>query len=151
MARPIRDIAERFWSHVDKRGSEECWPWLGYTWEGYGRFGITRGKNIKAHRFAYELANGPIPAGMDVLHKCDFCPCCNPNHLFAGTALDNITDARRKAHARGDGFGRHKLTPDQVQQIRELLSQGKTHEEIASRFGVTRGAISPIGRGLTWR
>jgi hypothetical protein len=50
----------------------------------------------KAHRVAWTLANGPIPAGMHVLHTCDNPPCCNPGHLWLGTQADNMADMARK-------------------------------------------------------
>lgn len=86
----------RFWNHVDKKGENECWPWLGSTASGYGQFNL--GSNIfdRGHRLAWKYTNGEIPDGLYVLHKCDNRRCCNPNHLFLGTQKDNIQDAIRK-------------------------------------------------------
>ncbi|MGH7024521.1 MAG: HNH endonuclease signature motif containing protein [Caulobacteraceae bacterium] len=52
-----------------------------------------------AHRLAWELANGPIPDGLLILHKCDNPVCCNPDHLFLGTAADNHADCAAKGRA----------------------------------------------------
>lgn len=103
--------ADRFWSYVDRGDSSACWEWRAarmrqYTGKdgkprgavGYGFFGL-RGKNVMAHRVAYELSAGPIPEGMFILHKCDNPPCVNPNHLAVGSASDNTRDMISKGRA----------------------------------------------------
>jgi hypothetical protein len=101
--RPIKSAADRFWSRVDQRGNDECWPWLGGTnIRGYGRF--RRGRKASgmmgAHQFSYELHHGQIPSGLVVMHRCDN-PCCvNPAHLSVGTFQDNSIDCRIKGRSR---------------------------------------------------
>jgi len=46
----------------------------------------------RAHRVIWAEANGSIPAGMFVLHKCDTPPCINLEHLYLGTHADNMAD-----------------------------------------------------------
>ena len=109
---------QRFWRFVNK-STIDCWLWTGYIGKnGYGRFKAN--KDIGAHRFAYQLLKGPIPAGLFVLHRCDVRHCVNPEHLFLGTQRDNILDAQSKGRlARGDTHG-SRLHP-------ECLRRGETH------------------------
>lgn len=100
----MRDFLERFWSKATPKG--ECMEWVetSRTWNGYGKFHITIGgktRTFRAHRIAWELANGQeIPAGMWALHRCDNPPCVNPEHLFLGTQEDNEQDKVSKGRWR---------------------------------------------------
>jgi hypothetical protein len=87
-----RPVAQ-FWLKVDVRSKGECWPYTGYI--GNNRYGSVtiRGKNVKAHRFAFEAAVGDIPAGKIILHKCNNPVCCNPDHLAVGTRSENMRHA----------------------------------------------------------
>lgn len=90
-----------FWSRVDRRADDECWPWTGPgKVGGYGGVSVAslRGP-IAAHRIAFGLANNGIPDGLYVLHTCDNPPCCNPAHLWAGTHLENMLDMRTKGRS----------------------------------------------------
>lgn len=157
MSRPT--IEERFWSKVDKSGS--CWLWQAATnSRGYGRFGIGS-RTVKAHRFAYELVNGPIPEGLHILHSCDHPGCVRPDHLRAGTHQENMADMVSKGrqakgetiakHTRGSKQGLAKLTEADVVTIKELLnSKQHSQRDIAKLFGVKHNTISGINTGKYW-
>lgn len=89
-------VAMSFWSRVDRSaGPDGCWPWTGAIEKtGYGRVYFA-GKARFAHRVAYALAHGAMPApGLQVDHVrdrgCRRCDCCNPAHLEAVTQHTNI-------------------------------------------------------------
>lgn len=96
----------------------------------------------RAHRLAWSFANGPIPDGMCVCHRCDNPPCCNPAHLFLGTEADNRADKMAKGRARGPGP--RKLT-DQA-TIAAIVSDRRAHRSIAGDYGVSQTLISKIKR-----
>ena len=92
-------LADRWQAKVSPEPMSGCWLWTGAVKElGYGVIGLgTRQQGTaKAHRVGWELRHGAIPAGMNVLHRCDTPSCVNPAHLFLGTLKDNAQDCVRK-------------------------------------------------------
>src|SRR4051812_12464692 len=113
-----KNVPVDVFARVEVHGADECWPWHGATAGGYGQISID-GTKIPAHRVAYEVANGAIPEGLVVCHRCDNKVCCNPSHLFLGTIGDNTRDAQAKGLlAHGERSPRSKLTRKQVETIR---------------------------------
>lgn len=150
-------IEDRFWSHVAKSG--DCWEWGGTRRrDGYGVF-WTGERQVRAHRFAWELENAPIPDGLSLCHHCDNPPCVRPDHLFVGTQRDNLEDMTRKGRRRS-GFLKQdqrgaknnaaKLTEEQVAHIKGMAAAGHYQDDIARRFGITRANVSYITR-KTWQ
>lgn len=140
---------ERFWRKVDKTHPTGCWPWeasLGGS-RGYGQFEL-KGKTPRAHRVAWVISYGEIPAGLFVLHKCDNRLCCNPSHLFLGTAHDNTQDMMKKGRHR---ITNHKLTEFDVSEIRLRLCAGERQCDLVREFGVSPAAICMVSSGKSWR
>lgn len=95
-----RTPEQRFWVKVDKDGPlppsvpnlGACWVWTAgiNPGTGYGQFAPKHGTQTGAHRFSFELANGSIPDGFEVHHKCFVRRCVRPEHLEALTRADNL-------------------------------------------------------------
>lgn len=97
--RPVNQ-PEDVWRYVAVGAPDECWPWQGATRRrGYGIFSVNH-KNYVASRIVYEITTGMPPGSLFVCHRCDNPPCCNPAHLFLGTATDNVRDMLAKGRAR---------------------------------------------------
>lgn len=93
--------------------AESCVLWhRAISSNGYGA-AWRDGRQMSAHRMIWEAVNGPIPAGLYVLHRCDVKACVNLDHLFLGTPLDNMRDKIAKGRARyvGPTKNRNGLRP----------------------------------------
>ncbi len=135
---------ERFWGKVNILGADDCWLWLA-SGRPYGHLNVVRDEKhvyTDSHKLAWEYANGPIPNGLLVCHRCDVKLCCNPGHLFLGSVSDNIQDYIAK---NGVGAWEKKLSQDDKLLIKEMLAE-KTfaQAELAKRFNVSESRISQI-------
>jgi hypothetical protein len=90
-------LPARFMRRVNQ--SDGCWLWTGHLCpQGYGQFSIF-GRNVRAHRMAFELYVGYVPSSSLVCHRCDNPTCVRPDHLFLGTHADNIRDMMLKGRS----------------------------------------------------
>lgn len=149
-------LIEKLLSHTDKRGPDECWEWRGSrTSQGYG--GLQWKPWVAAHRFTYELVNGPIPDGLFVCHSCNNTACLNPKHLWLGTATDCARDKVIKGrHPRkgpqGERHASAKVTEDDVINMRRLYSTGEAGTwKLGKRFGITQQSVQAIVSGRHWK
>ena len=140
---------------VDRRGPDECWPWLKSQMNGgYGQFRVTVGQSPKrASRVAWELTHGDA-GELSVLHSCDNPPCCNPAHLFLGTVADNNADKLRKGRANYNMDALvsrvRRLTDEQISDVRRCYAGGESCRSIAKRLGVSQTTVSRLIGGKHW-
>ena len=137
---------ERFWEKVDKSG--DCWEWIASCDRGgYGQFSVGF-KKYRAHRFAWELVNGPITTGMCVCHTCDNRKCVRIDHLFLGTFAENLKDMVDKGRSNvGVRHWNSKLTDVQTVEIRD---SDQTCRQLAKDFGVSFQTVSKIKNEKRW-
>ncbi len=128
-----------------------CRDWQGCIAKkgGYGLVSFGK-KQYKAHRVAWLLAYGELPK-LFVCHKCDRPICIAIEHLFLGTAQDNMADRdskRRQPH--GERNGSAKLSWKDVLEIRQKFQDGATRYEIASHYNVHYSAVCRVISERCW-
>ncbi len=146
-----------FWAKVLK--TDTCWLWTGASQpDGRGNLGRD-GKTLSAPRVSWEMANGEIPEGQDVLHECDTPACVNPEHLFLGTQQDNDDDMRRKGRGyvpkdlqpEGEKHWRATITEGIARQVKALLGGGMRQCHVAGRLAISPNVVKGIAAGRTWK
>lgn len=134
-----------------------CRVWTGaLNRDGYGTL-VTEGTRWKAHRLAWTIECGEIPAGVNVLHRCDVRCCVRIDHLFLGSQADNMRDMAKKGRARGPR-GRFrgaahinaKLTEADVIAIRGMARRDLSYPEIGRIFGIHPTNVGIIVRREGW-
>ena len=173
----MKSLEERFWAKVTK--GDGCWEWNARTKPGkwpYGLLRLRRGKDVRAHRFSYELNVGPIPPGMMVCHKCDNPKCVRPDHLFVGTCKDNMQDCLSKGRhmhqtrpetllrgdshptrkrpeivRRGTNIKWAKLTEQTVSDMRRSFNDGVSGPALAAKHCIYLGTAYKAIYGFSWK
>lgn len=148
----MSDFVKSFWSKVDRRGPDECWPWLAalFNQTRYGQFWA--GVTTTAHRFSWELANRQkAPPKSEVRHSCHNRACVNPAHLSIGTHVDNARDmveagrqARREQHSQA------KLSSQSAFEIRMFNAAGMSQSALARAYGVALSTVNQLIKRRTW-
>lgn len=156
----MKTTIERFWSKVDKSPGHgpqgDCWLWMGAVNDNdYGKLTANGSSAYRAHRFSYEIANGPLEKAVCVLHRCDMRRCVRPDHLFVGTRADNNRDTARKGRSRGgQGKGskhpRAVLNEQVVTLIRSLGRLGLSAGKVARILRLNRSTVKNVLYGGAW-
>lgn len=144
-----QEVIDRFHSRT-RPSPDGCILWVAGKGNGYGVLYVEK-KYQLTHRLAWRIANGPIPRGLVICHRCDVKNCVNPDHLFLGTRADNNKDARDKGianWARGEEHYRAKLNADDVLSIRR---SGLTVSALARHYGVDRKTIRRARDAFHWK
>lgn len=162
MTKREKDL-QRLWAQIEITGPPEwpspCWRWTGPL-GGRDKRPVIEwgGKKQYVARLMLLLVKGPPPQieealretykrhrekGIEIAmrrfvarHKCDNKVCPNPGHLEWGTHKDNMGDMKERE--------RHGLSHYVVRNIRRLLAEGRTQEDVAGLYGVSRETVSAI-------
>lgn len=120
-----------------------CWEWKGCVNKktGYGKKTVN-GKDVLAHRWAYETFFGPIPLGMVINHKCSNTACVNPSHLEAVTQSENCWH--------GDGSKLSRIQAKTIKRLHPYKVWGLA-SRLAQRYGVSSSLIHDIWNGRAWK
>ena len=143
----------RFWSKVAVGRENECWLWHGARMkDGYGNIKWD-GAYWRAHRLAYYLEYGSVPAMRVIAHTCDTPLCVNPRHLFLATHSENMADMARKHRTKWE---RHpeltKITRSDASAMRAMYATGMyTQRQIQERYGLSQSHTSAILGGRRWK
>ena len=153
-----RDNRSRLMARIRKDPDSGCWIWKGGKRKsGYGVMvwnprSSDDPRNMVTHRASYILHNGDIPKGMLVRHLCHVKLCVNPEHLAVGSPKANSKDEADAGKLRvGEAHHRTSITEDQVREMRELRIAGWPIRRLATKFGVSQGAVCAATVGRTWR
>lgn len=154
MSNSSEEIAQRFWSKVDVRGPNDCWPWLaGKDRYGYGAFRVGD-KMVRSHQIILWLATGEIIRdGRVTRHTCPgggTRDCCNPDHVVSGTNKENMADKVAAGRQnKGEKVPSSKLTEMGAliaYDLRGLFPQIM----IGKVLGTGKSQIGRIHRGESW-
>ena len=150
-------LPERIKSKIKVNEDTGCWEWVGAkNGRGYGKVYYEK-ENTYTHRLAFKLCfKVELTPEIFICHKCNNTSCCNPSHLFAGTAKDNTDDCIAKGRLKpgishGDKNGRAKLKSEQVREIHLKLLNGQALHSIACEYSVSYSIIRNISQGKTWK
>lgn len=157
MTHRIKSNEERFLTKYSINPISQCWEWTARKYpSGYGQFSWlvppNKHKTQLSHRCSYLLFKGPIPIGINVLHKCDNPSCVNPDHLFLGTTQDNSDDkVSKNRHNHGNISHQHILSELDVRNIRSQPISNGCISKWSKLYNVSYTCMFNVVHNITWK
>lgn len=144
----MSDLRERFERFIQPEPNSGCWLWRGGVSRGYGSFNLpAKAGTVRAHRMSYELYVGTVPAGLNVLHKCDVRGCVNPSHLEAGTQAENLRQRGQRNRASWPRGATHVSTKFTDAEIEAIRGDPRSTRAIGRAFGCSGHFVSMVKLG----
>ena len=148
----LKRLEQHYNRHIIKK--DGCWDWQGRNSAKYPQLSVGKGHFISIHRLSWMLHKGPIEDKLFVLHTCDNCRCSNPDHLYLGTQKENNRDRfdRNRANITfGERSGTAKIKNEIAQEIKMLLINGYSIQDICNKLDVAWNTVFCIKTNKTWR
>lgn len=158
-----QDQIDRFWSKVDIKSEDECWPWLAgikgkYNCGNYGGFYIRQLKNtMGSHKVSFIIYHNfdltdDLPDWVIIRHTCNNPICVNPKHLKLGDCQSNSDDRVLAGNSlKGPESPRSYLSWDKINKIREIWSTDEyTMNQIGDMFNCSGTMVRNIVRNKTY-
>jgi hypothetical protein len=135
-------LPDTFWSKVNKNGKNGCWLWTGaVSANKHGSYWI-HDMGYGAHRAMMEDVVGErLRKDQHVCHTCDIPTCVNPEHLYIGTAKDNLLDRLERQGHKGIKYRTHRNCNDidsNLDEAMKMFEDGHTPEYISIKLGVCK-------------
>ena len=140
-------VVERYWSKVRPVDGDDCWYWMGaISAKGHGRFWLTAGHVVIAHRFGYALAHPGEPLPPVVAHGCDNPLCQSPHlgHMHASTPGENRREWAERRWRIGGPLRDGRGARGRAQALREAVRAGSSMAE------ATAEGVSVLDQGTLW-
>ena len=151
-----KDSDKSRFAAMTKEAENGCLLWTGAIRDeknGYGAFrhGSKRipgdRKLLLAHRVAWEMANGPIPDGLFILHSCNNPLCVSLDHLRPDTHAANMADRANSWRTKTPDA---PLTAEERSTLLLFAEAGKTPKETARAWGLHLDTVTR-GLKLAWK
>lgn len=145
----LQNSPEPFCDRYEVDEVSGCWNWIrGTDEDGYGKMSLN-GKDIRAHRYSWEIKNGSIATDQLVCHSCDNPSCVNPSHLFLGDHSVNHADRGIKDRtANGERAGASRFTEKQISEMRE---KNLGFQAARQKYGISKTHYYRVLHGDSWR
>jgi hypothetical protein len=146
--RQLKAMVDKPVNKLDGKKTEDIRRWHLYVQPRIGG----EYAHIYIHRLVLETFVGPCPDGKECLHNNGYGTDNRLINLRWGTREENVADRDKQGRTvKGVDHFRHKLTEDDVREIRKLSASGHTSIEIAPLYGISPRSIRKVVSKTRWK